>query len=460
MSARVLIVDDTPLNVKLLAAKLANEYYVISTATNGKEALKKVEEEKPDIVLLDVMMPEMDGFETCHRMKSNPATAHIPVIIITALTDREDRVHGLAVGADDFLAKPINDTALMARIRSLLRMKILMDEWRSREATALQLSPVLAEALSDPLNVRNCQIILVNDNDEDNAFISTALASLSATIMVVSSIAEAETLLAKEPIDIVFSNLDLLQEDGLTICPRLRSNPATRHLPILLIANQDDMDRVARGLDLGASDYLLRPLDAQELFARTRTQLRHKRNYDRLRSGLERNLMLALIDPLTGAFNRRYLAAHMPRLLQHAESVRKPLSVQMIDIDFFKKVNDRYGHPAGDVVLKEIANRIMNSVRPSDFFVRMGGEEFAVVMPETEWHNAEKIAERVRKKIAETPIILPNNVATLHITISIGVAASFPHEEDFPERIFDRADSALLCAKQKGRNCVVVAKTS
>lgn len=456
MSARILIVDDTPLNVKLLQAKLARDYYVVSTAQNGIEALKKVDQEKPDIILLDVMMPEMDGFETCRRLKSNPTTAYIPVVMVTALTDVADRVRGLAAGADDFLCKPINDLALMARIRSLLRMKILMDEWRAREATALQLSPVMAEALSDPLNVRNCHVLIVDDDESDNAFIRQALMPLSAHVAEAKSIAEAQKLLPNGAFDLVFSNLDLKNEDGLTICPCLRSEPETRHVPVLLIANPDEVDRVAKGLDLGANDYVLRPIDAHELFARARTQLRHKRNYDRLRSGLERNLMLALVDPLTGAFNRRYLDAHMPRFIEHANEARKCLSVQMVDIDWFKRVNDKYGHPAGDAVLREVAQRIFNNVRPSDFFVRMGGEEFAIVMPETEIHNAEKIAERVRQKIAEDPIAIPDNTEPLKVTISIGVAELNPGKSADGSKLFDRADAALLSAKQRGRNIVVV----
>lgn len=192
MSARILIVDDIPVNIKLLAAKLARDYYVISSAENGREALEKVDAEKPDIILLDVMMPEMDGFETCRRLKANPATAYIPVVMITALSDVADRVRGLAAGADDFLGKPINDLALMARIRSLLRMKILMDEWRSREATALQLSPAQAEAATDPLNVRNCRILVVDDDEADEAFIRSALQPLSAHIAGAKSVAEAE----------------------------------------------------------------------------------------------------------------------------------------------------------------------------------------------------------------------------------------------------------------------------
>ncbi len=455
MSARILIVDDTPLNVKLLSAKLAHDYYTISTAANGVEALKKAGEEKPDIILLDVMMPEMDGFETCQRLKADPATAYIPVVIITALSDVADRVRGLAAGADDFLGKPINDLALMARIRSLLRMKILMDEWRLREATALQLSPVSADILADPLDVHDSRILIVNDDKADSIFLCEALTPLAAYIAQVKSVVEAETALAVGAYDLVFSNLNLRDEDGLTICARLRTNPVTRHVPILMLANHEDVDRVAKGLDLGANDYLLRPFDTNELFARTRTQLRHKRYYDRLRNGLERDLMLALVDPLTGAFNRRYLDAHMPRFLQHAAQGKKSLSVQMIDIDFFKKVNDTYGHPAGDAVLKEVARRISNGVRPSDFFVRMGGEEFAVVMPETGLTNAATVAERVRQSIADAPIPLPDNAGSLQVTISIGVAETTPEVEGDPNKVFDRADAALFRAKETGRNKVL-----
>jgi two-component system cell cycle response regulator len=460
MSARILIVDDTPLNVKLLTAKLARDYYIISTAENGVEALRKVAEEKPDLILLDVMMPEMDGFETCRRLKADPETAYIPIVIITALSDVADRVRGLAAGADDFLGKPINDLALMARIRSLLRLKILMDEWRLREATALQLSPVLAGTTVDPLDISNSRILIVDDGEADGIFIRETLTPLAASILQVTNVAEAETALAKDPYDLIFSSLDLRNEDGLTICPRLRASPSTRHVPILLLANPEEVDRVAKGLDLGANDYLLRPFDTQELFARTRTQLRHKRNYDRLRDGLQHNLMLALVDPLTGAFNRRYLDAHMPRFLQHALERQKALSVQMIDIDFFKKINDQHGHYAGDAVLKEVARRISGGVRPSDFFVRMGGEEFAVVMPETDLIYAEKIAERVRACIADTPIDLPEGAESVAVTISIGVAATKPAADNKAARVFDRADDALYRAKQTGRNKVVIDGTS
>jgi two-component system cell cycle response regulator len=459
MSARILIVDDTLLNVKLLSAKLEHDYYIISTAENGVEALKKVAQEKPDLILLDVMMPEMDGFETCRRLKADPETAHIPVVILTALSDITDRVRGLAEGADDFLSKPIDNLALMSRIRSLLRMKVLMDEWRLRETTAQQFSPLGSPEPIAQLDISNGRILIVDDGQSDAALIRDALVPLAVQIEQVSSIAEAGDVLANGSFDLVFSNLNLSNEDGLMICPRLRTNPVTRQTPILLLANPGDMERIAKGLDLGANDYLMRPFETPELFARARTQLRHKRNYDRLRGGFEKNIMLALVDPLTGCFNRRYLDAHMPRFLNRAAHIQQSLSVQMLDIDHFKQVNDRYGHAAGDAVLKEVARRILVGVRPSDFFVRMGGEEFAVVMSETSLPSAVNIANRLRQSIADTPFSIPGSAEELTITISIGIADTRPDLEGEPNKVFERADAALYRAKQNGRNRAAVDET-
>jgi two-component system cell cycle response regulator len=456
MSARILIVDDTVLNTKLLAAKLAHDYYVTEIAANGVEALAKVAEFQPDLILLDVMMPEMDGFETCTRLKANPATSHIPVVMITALSDVADRVRGLAAGADDFLGKPINDIALMARIRSLLRFKVLMDEWRLRESAAQALTPLIPTAPFDPFDVKDSRILIVDDNPADSAFILGALEPLSAHIAQATSIGEAEAMVATGNYDLVFSSLDLEHEDGLVICPRLRSNPVSRQTPILLLANPEDMPRVARGLDLGANDYLMRPFDMQELFARTRTQLRHKRHYDRLRTGFEHNIKMALVDPLTGAFNRRYLDTYFPQFVQQSAEKKRSLSVQMLDIDHFKSVNDRFGHAIGDVVLREVAQRLSNGIRPSDFFVRMGGEEFAIIMPETHLPNAFNIAERLRKSICNTPITLPDGLEPLPITISIGIADTHPDIEKEPAKVFERADAALYKAKNGGRNKAVV----
>lgn len=454
MSARILIVDDNPLNLKLLAAKLARDYYIVQTAENGAAALELIKQRQPDIVLLDVMMPEMDGFEACRKIKGDPATSAIPVVMVTALSDVADRVKGLEAGADDFLTKPINDLALMARVRSLLRFKMVMDEWRLREITAGQFMETPPGEHAALAALSGGHVLLLEDNAFERQNIAQSLSSAAIRITFAGTVGEAAQLAHEGDFDLVFASLDLKNEDGLQICPQLRTHEATRQLPILLISNESEMTRVSKGLDLGANDYLLRPVDANELIARTRTQMRHKRHYDRLRQNYENSLSLALVDPLTGAFNRRYLDAHLPKLMARSNYMVKPLSTLMIDIDYFKKVNDTYGHDTGDIVLKTVASNIMNSLRPSDLVVRYGGEEFAVIMPETELPAALSIAERVRQRIEKLSIGIHNDGEKISATVSIGAATLAESEELTVPDLIKRADEALYKAKEEGRNCV------
>ena len=450
MSARILIVDDMPLNLKLLSAKLARDYYVVETAQNGAEAIEKSLSFHPDIILLDVMMPEMDGFEVCCKIKENPETTFIPVIMITALTDVENKVKGLEAGAEDFLTKPINDIALMARIRSSLRTKTIMDEWRSREQTTISLSNLDPNSSSGDMNIAHSNILIVDDGQLNINFIKKALEALKPTIIEAGSIKEIQGIAEKSMIDIVLSNLNLKHEDGLMVCSALRSMLLTRHIPVLLIAGENDTEKVVRGLDLGANDYLIEPLDEHELFARVKSQLKHKKYYEILRSGVEQHIMFSFVDPLTSAFNRRYLEAHLPRILKMAMVQNKPLSMLMLDIDFFKKVNDTYGHGTGDTVLRSVSGYIANSTRPSDFLVRMGGEEFAVVMPETRLNDAFKVADRIRKKIEKGEVAYDEN--TVKVTVSIGVAEAA--ENSSADDLLEAADKALYRAKEAGRNRV------
>jgi two-component system cell cycle response regulator len=453
MTARILVVDDTPLNVKLLTAKLEHEYYVVTSAENGMQALEKIEAEPPDIVLLDVMMPEMDGFETCRRIKLNPLTQHIPVVMVTALTDVTDRVKGLEAGADDFLTKPINDLALMARVRSLLRLKTLMDEWRLREKTSLQFANTNKGSKEDEISIAGSHILLLEEEGGDRDFMTETLTGLSAQIESVGRVADATSMARTGHYDIVFVSLNLHNEDALTICAQMRSHDITRQIPIIFLATDADIGHVAKGLDIGANDYLMRPLDTNELIARTRTQLKQKRHYDSLRKNYEASLALSLVDPLTGAYNRRYLEAHLPRMLGRLAESGKELAALMVDIDHFKKVNDTYGHAAGDIVLREVVTMMQNSIRPSDLIARMGGEEFIVIMPETPLALAEQVAERLRAKIANTPVKLEAH-DPLPVTVSIGCTAT-QSAADIPEQLTKRADAALYRAKQEGRNRVV-----
>jgi two-component system cell cycle response regulator len=448
MSARILVTDDNPLNVKLLSAKLVREYYSVITAENGLITLEKAEAERPDLILLDVMMPELDGFETCKRLRANPNTANIPVVMVTALSDVEDRVRGLEAGADDFLTKPINDVALMARVRSCLRLKSLMDEWRMREGA----NASLAELEDD--NLQNGQIILLDDQPHEQAILKKHVERAGMTCFPITGSAQIAPLLADQPIDACLINLNLTGEDGLRICATMKATEATRNLPLVIYADEGDIGRIAKALDIGANDYIFKPVDDMELRARLRTQVRNKRAYDRLRLSYAKNMTMAITDPLTGVYNRHYLEKNLPRLFNRRRGDDKPISVMMMDIDHFKSVNDTHGHHVGDQVLQELVKRLNTSIRFFDLIVRMGGEEFALVMPETGYDAAMSVAERLRQTVAATPFIVGQPETRLNVTMSAGVAST-ENGGDNASHLFQQADAALYKAKNDGRNKVI-----
>lgn len=454
MSARILIVDDILPNVKLLEAKLTSEYYEVLTAMNGPEALEKVEKESPDLILLDVMMPGMDGFEVCTKIKENPELAHIPVVMVTALTDAQDKVRGLEAGADDFLSKPINDTALMARVRSLVRLKMALDEWRIRENTANQLG--VMEETSNVMNqsAENARILVVEDKDFEQHKIEETLAQDHDHVVIVEGGPQAMEQVGKHDFDVLIVSLNLADEDSLRLCSHLRSAERTRSVPIVMIGEEEDMPRIVHGLEIGAHDYIMRPIDRNELLARMRTQVRRKRFHEKLRATYEVNLSMALTDSLTGLYNRRYLETHLDKLLVKNHETKKTLAVLMMDIDHFKQVNDTHGHKVGDQVLVEFAKRMKDNIRSFDLVARLGGEEFVAILPDVSEERAHIVSERLRKAISDKPFECDVEGGSLTVTTSLG-GAMIDHERHATQEVLERADKCLYQAKESGRNCVV-----
>src|SRR3954453_18220345 len=347
MSARILVVDDVPANVKLLEARLSAEYFDVLTASNGAEALALCERGECDLVLLDVMMPDMDGFEACRRLKSNPGTHHIPVVMVTALDQPSDRVRGLGVGADDFLPKPVNDLALISRVRSLARLKMVTDELRMRALTSREIGIENPEREAIAEMGRDGRILIVDDRASSYERIAGVLAD-EHSVEVEPSPAEALFRVAEADYELVIVSLALENFDGLRLCSQIRSLERTRHVPILVVADPDSGPRLARGLEIGVNDYLIRPLDKNELLARTRTQIKKKRYAERLRDNVQMSIEAAITDALTGLNNPRYMETHLNGLVEQAASRGKPIAVLVLDIDFFKAINDTHGHDAGD----------------------------------------------------------------------------------------------------------------
>jgi two-component system cell cycle response regulator len=220
------------------------------------------------------------------------------------------------------------------------------------------------------------------------------------------------------------------------------------------VVDFDERPRLVKALEIGVNDVLAKPIDPQELAARARTQIRRKRYTDYLRENLDHSLELAVTDQLTGLHNRRYMAGQLEALVRRASHGGDQVSVLLIDIDHFKKINDSYGHDVGDEVLREFAVRLASNVRAIDLPCRYGGEEFVVVMPDTKLSDAERIAERIRLHVAGSPFRVAGGAEMLSVTISIGVAATMG-EGDAPERVLKRADGAVYEAKASGRNRVI-----
>ncbi len=450
MTARILIIDDVPSNTRLLEAKLTAEYYQTATGQNGPDCLRLAKAWQPDLILLDVMMPEMDGYECCRRLKDDPQTLHIPVVMITALGEPSERLRGLEAGADDFLTKPVEYDTLLSRVRSLVRLKRLLDEWRARGETARALgltgpAPVIP-------SVSSARALVVDDWDVSIEQMQEALSREGVLAGRARSETEAFALTSAIPFDLIVLSLSMRSDDPLRLASRLRADDATRDVPLLLVAEPEQRGRLLRGFDLGANDWLLRPVDENELRARARNQIRRKFYQDRLRADLGHALEMALTDPLTGLYNQRYLLRHLRGLLPVGSGAE--IALVVIDVDRFKSINDTFGHAAGDRTLKAIAETLRANTRMFDSVARHGGDEFVVVMPGTSAADAASAAERLRSAVAD--LTLDAASGPDKVTISIGLSCTEGKEMTAETLLLD-ADAALYAAKRAGRNRVEAA---
>lgn len=449
--------DDIATNRVILRAKLAASYYDVIQAENGAEALQKTATEQPDIILLDVLMPDMSGFEVCRQLKADPATAHIPVVMVTALLNPQDRLRGLECEADDFLSKPINDLALFSRVRNLLRAKFMFDELRLRDRTTqeLGLTEVVGSGVEispDPGRV----VIIPPDLPTGTKWEALLSSRSSLDVHLCPSEAEAIAITADDLPDVFLIHARLgAYGDGLRLVSHLRSRPNSRHVAVILVVPDGDQEKAAKGLDLGASDYIFDPFDPSELTVRLNSQIRRKQISEQLRNNVTDSLRLAVLDPLTGLYNRRYAKQHIERVRERSKDTQKSFALMLLDIDKFKSVNDTHGHSAGDQVLKEFARRIQENLRGIDLVSRIGGEEFLVAMPDTTEEQARKASERLRQVIEETDFPYGADSDGLQITVSIGVTLGDVGTVIVDELI-EQADQALYASKSDGRNMVTL----
>ena len=462
MSGKILIVDDLATNRIILKVKLNAAFHETLQAATGRDALDIARRERPKLILLDMMLPDISGIEVCRRLRTMPETQHIPVVIITASGDRQNRLKALEAGADEFLTKPLNEVILLARIRSLLRARETEAELRLRSEGWGDLA--LAE--DETIFSMPGRVGLVAAEPAIAIAWRTALSPhLKERLSVLTPAAALSDAAPGAVPDVYMVAGDLgAPGSGLRLVADLRSREQSRHAAIALALHDANPDTAAIALDVGASDLLPLPLDAQETALRLHLHVQRKRRADALRRAVSNGLRLAVTDPLTGLYNRRYALAHLDRIAARARETGRRFAVMVLDLDRFKTVNDTFGHGAGDAVLETVAARLRDNLRPSDLVARIGGEEFLIALPDATLGTARIAAERLCRVIGDEPVPLPDGRGTVQVTISVGLALGpdlGPDEADQTARnTLARADAALFAAKTEGRNQVTISSAA
>ncbi|NSX53912.1 diguanylate cyclase [Parasulfitobacter algicola] len=458
MPGRILIVDDVASNRIVMQVKLESAHYQIVQARTGGEALDIAQRETPDLILLDMMLPDMNGKAVCEALKNNYETAQIPIIVITSASDLTTKMAALEAGAEEFLSKPVDDITLLARVRSLLRARDAADELRLRdgtnralgfaeEETGFELPPKVA--LIAP-NAKTAQ----NWKDGLNTKLRGKFDVVDKT-----NVLDMETAQKAHDVFVISAHLNV-RDEGLRLITDLRSRAGTRHSAILIVVPSGDSNLSAMALDLGANDLIAEGFDTAELAVRLKTQIRHKRHSDRLRARVKDGLRAAITDPLTGLYNRRYAMPHLERIAERAHTNGKPFALMLLDLDHFKSVNDAYGHAAGDQVLQSVSQCLQENLRAVDLVARIGGEEFMVAMPDTSLEAARGAAKRLCGVIRSTPVKISGYSDPIYTSASIGVAMAdwTLNSSADVETVLRHADRALYAAKADGRNQVTISK--
>lgn len=451
MAGRILVVDDIATNRMVMAAQLKARYFDVLVAENGAEGLELAQNQDPDIVLLDCVMPGLDGFEVCKRLKADARTRDIPVVMVTALETHESRLQALGAGADDFLPRPITDTALFARIRQLLRERQATAKTRAQEASIGALGIDVRDGVGDATAPHTVTILGTHPRIGRLARALRKDGGLNVTTMD-----PAQPLNGAEPLpstDALVLDVPAETDDdaALELLGALRRRFGDQDPVIMLAAGRDRVALAARALDFGAQDHVLRPFDPAELVLRLGTQLDRRAHRRQVSDSVNKGLELAVRDPLTGLCNRRYAESGLARLAGEAGPGDKTLSILLLDIDRFKSINDTYGHASGDAVLRNFSALVQRNLREDDLLARVGGEEFMIAMPNTPLARAQKVAERLRARISAHRFDLENG-RQAEITVSIGLAQGTGTQA--AKALLDRADKAMLQGKVGGRNQV------
>ncbi|TSE35626.1 diguanylate cyclase [Tepidimonas charontis] len=434
-SPSVVLIDANHAARLVLERLLADEGVQVQSFADGADALQALADGRPiDLVLVSRHLPDMGAVGVLRRLRALPGRAVVPVILITGDADELRRMHALEGGFTDVLLRDRPD----------------------------RLQPYLRALLQRFGTQQRARILLVEDSATVAATTTEALAPLGVEVVAVGEAATALARLEAEPFDLVIIDVVLPGPlTGLGLLSALRSRrDELAELPVLAYSGYDERARRIEMLRRGANDYLSKPIDADELRARAGNLVRYWRLLQQVRRQYAELARVAVTDALTGLYNRHMLDDLGQRYVHRAWRTGEPLTVMMLDLDYFKNINDQYGHDRGDEVLRAAAQRLQQQVRPDDLLVRFGGEEFALLMPRLGMDDVAAQAERLRTAVAAAPL------AGLPVTVSVGVCVWTPpaerarREDGFAaealRQLLKCADRALYHAKHNGRNCAEI----
>jgi two-component system, cell cycle response regulator len=457
----ILLVEDSPTQAARTKMALEQAGYTVHVCTTGKAAQEFISRSEPDLVLLDVHLPDISGRDVAHWLKTDALYSGIPLILLTGVfREVADVITGLEDGADDYLVKPLEDSVLVARVGAALRGRRMQREL-ARLARMLYTVNQVGQQLATIHNLHDLLISvvqLIRDNF-DYPHVHVYLRQGDELVLAAAVGQSAKDLLGETP------RIDLHSNSPAAIAARTdqlqmvtEADMAGEPHPLVANASSGMASPIhsmvpatgvlevvsSRDLAFGPHDRLV----LQTLADLVGVAVHNSRMYHELK-------VLATKDTLTGIFNRHSILAHLEAELARSQHHDQPLSVVMVDVDAFKQVNDLYGHAAGDVALQSVARLIQNTIRRNDIAGRMGGEEFLIVLPETNQEGALVIAERLRQS-CENKLIEVDGQKALRLTMSLGLASWPEASAAIANDLVKKADMALYQAKDNGRNCVAV----